>query len=127
MARQRFQTGALAFYYNIFTVGENTKLRQRHVNLGKLFAKSGKGSPQTVGRHSLVNQLLYGAKADQIAETVEAVSLLFSGGNKSQAVPIVQLLPGQTQNALNLLWAESVRRAHRKLAGYLLSCPFLHG
>src|SRR6267143_220895 len=127
LPRKRFQTGPLSFHYNIFAVGENTQLRQRHVNLSKLFAKSGKGSPQTVGRHSPVNQLLYGAKADQIAKTVEAVSLFFSGRNKAQAVPILQLFPGQTQDALNFFWAESVRWTHQRLAGYLLSCPFLHG
>src|SRR6266481_7059468 len=112
LARQWFQAGALAFHYNIFTVGENAKLRQRHVNMGKLFAKSGKGSPQAVGRHSLVNQLLYGAKADQIAEIVDAVPKFFLGGNEAQAIPIIQLPRAQTHNALDILGAESARRAH---------------
>src|SRR5260370_38562201 len=83
--------------------------------MGKLFAKSGKGSPQAVGRHSLVNQLLYGAKADQIAEIVDAVPKFFLGGNEAQAIPVIQLPRAKTHNPLDILGAESSRPAHIEL------------
>src|SRR5437773_4172502 len=106
LTRQRFQSRPAALHNDIFPIGENAQLRQRGVDLGKFLTKCRKRSSQTVGGHSFFDQLLYGAQANQVAEVVEAASLFFSGRDKAQAVPIIQLLPGQTHNALGLLRSE---------------------
>src|SRR6266568_5019366 len=94
LARQRFHPRSMAFHKHIFSVAKNSQLSQRRLNLRKLLAERGKRAPQPVCGHSFFDQLLNRAQANQIAEVIEAVSLVFSTGDETQTVPIVQLLSG---------------------------------
>ena len=64
----------------------------------------------------MLNQLLYGAEGDEVAEIVEAITLIVARGNEFEAVPVVQLFWRQTQDALDFGAAESVRGSHEKFS-----------
>ncbi len=77
LPRQRFQSRSLAFNNDVFSVGKNAKLRQWRLDLGKLLTKRSESTLQPMGRHSLFDQLFYGSQPNQVAEVIEAVSLVF--------------------------------------------------
>src|SRR5580692_5878879 len=120
LAGHRLKARAAVFDKNVFSIGKNAKLRKRRMRVRKLFAKRHQGVPQPAGGHSFCNELLDGAQSDQIAEIVVAAAFFFAGRNEAQAVPVIQLLPGQADNSLNVLRAESVHCFHWKLSGGFL-------
>src|ERR1700730_815751 len=94
------------------------------MDLNELLAKGSQRAPQAIGRHSFFNQLFYRAQPNQVTKIVKAVSLFFLGRNEAQTVPVVQLLHGQPQDALDVLRAESISRTHcgiSRLLSYLSS------
>src|ERR1700675_4287359 len=108
-------------YEDVFSIRKNAQFRQWRGHMGELLAKRHQSMPQPAGGHSFFNQLLDRAKADQIAEVVKTASFFFSRRNEAQAVPVIQLLPGQTHDPLHVFRAESVHGTHWKLAGGLFS------
>src|SRR5215472_2250431 len=91
------------------------ELGERRLHLRKLFAKRRQCSAQAACGNSLLDELLDGAKRDEVAEIVKAVALIVPSGNQFEAVPIVQLFWRQTQDTLDFVAAESVCGPHEDL------------
>ncbi len=51
LTRQRFQPCSMAFHKHVLSVGKNSQLSQRRLDLRKLLAERGKCTLQSVGGH----------------------------------------------------------------------------
>src|ERR1700687_192960 len=112
LAGNRLEPGPAAVDDHIAAIGKNAQFRQGLFDFGELLLKSGEGTSQAWGGYTLGNQLLDGAKTDEIAEIVEFLEAVCLWCNQTQLFPIIQLLSGDVNNALNFTTRESVGCAH---------------
>src|SRR3954447_982 len=100
---------------DIAAIREDAQLCKRSLYFGELLVKSDQRTPQTIGGYSFFNELFGRAQADEVAKVVEFLGAAFSRRNQTQALPVIQLLVGDIQKALEFTPRKSLGRTHEEV------------
>src|SRR5258708_38751449 len=112
MARDGLEARAVMFHNYVAAVGENAQLGKRRLHLRQLFVQRDQRAAQAVGGDALLDELFRGAQRDQIAKVIKFFGAAFARRNQLQALPVVELLVGDVQDALELSPAKSISCSH---------------
>src|SRR5882762_3764101 len=112
LAADGFEAGAVVFDDYVAAVGEDAQLGERRLHLRELFVERDKGAAEAICRDTFFDELLGGAQGDEVAKIVKFFGAAFARRNQLQTLPVVELLVGDVQEALELTPAKSFGSSH---------------
>lgn len=116
LAGDGLQARAVLLDDDVAAVREDAELGQRRLDFGEFLVEGDQRAAQAVRGDAIFDQLLGGAEADEIAKVVKFIGAALAGRDEAKFFPIVELLIGDGQDALELAPGESLGCAHVPLA-----------
>ena len=116
LAGNGLEAGAVALDDDVAAVGQDAELGEGGLDFGEFLVEGDEGAAKAVGGDAFFDELLGGAKADQIAEVVELAGTALAGRDEAKLFPIGELLISDVQDALEFAPGESLGCAHVPLA-----------